>query len=153
MKALLMLLLVCSVANAEIPVKAVESTKPTIQQLKQEYENLDPALRCEVIYDPNLIINIGTYSIFQVVTYVGCGGGNHSESYGILTTFSQGKWNVVDISEVGNDFNFSVVRISYANNILRLNGLKWSNTDPHCCPSVPFTYKYVIKNNRLNPIN
>jgi hypothetical protein len=153
MKALLLLLLVSSFAQAEVPIKAIESTIPTIQQIKTESEKVDPDLLCDIVYYPNLIIELGDNMVFRVIAYVGCGGGNHSESYGILTKRTNDDWSVVDVSEVGSDFVFIVNKLRWSKDILYLDGLKWGKVDPHCCPSVPYTYKYNISNDRLVPIN
>ncbi|MGZ8924552.1 MAG: hypothetical protein ACXW2E_01585 [Nitrososphaeraceae archaeon] len=88
-------------------------------------------------------------SVVQLVTLIGCAGGNHYESYLILATNNK-NWIITDMILIGSDKDFSVEKLIVINKKrLLLNGRRWSYTDPHCCPSIKSYKKISIENNKF----
>ena len=68
-----------------------------------------------------------------------CGGGNKHGQYFLIS--QNGKCDVVTKPEIG-DMAF-IADSMYANeNIVTLKGIKWADSDPHCCPSAEGTLDY-----------
>lgn len=152
----IVLLMVNPYVWADIPTEAIAATQGTIRQIKNDLEAVDITMPCDVQYNSKLELSASLTMAVRVVTFSGCGGGNHYTQYAILVSKPiNGGWTVVDTIEAGNDFQFSANALSYTKNnkVLTINGLTWAKQDAHCCPSVPLKYKYNLNRNRLDPIN
>lgn len=152
----IMLLMANPCVWADIPMDAVDATQGTIRQIKNELESVDVTMPCDVQYNSKLELSVSLTMAVRVITFSGCGGGNHYTQYAILVNRPiNGIWNVVDTTEVGNDFQFSANTLSHtkSNKVLIIHGLTWGKQDAHCCPSVPLKYKYNLAHNRLESIN
>lgn len=70
-----------------------------------------------------------------------CGGGNKHGQYFLISR--NGKCDVVTKPAIG-DMAF-IADSMYANeNVVTLNGTKWADSDPHCCPSSEGTLDYNV---------
>lgn len=70
-----------------------------------------------------------------------CSGGNKHGQYFIISR--NGKCDAVTKPEIG-DMAFIADSMFADNDVVTLNGIKWGDNDPHCCPSSEGTLEYNV---------
>lgn len=70
-----------------------------------------------------------------------CGGGNHVEYWAVEYT----DLKVIDVERIGGGYIFEPSSAVFDSDVLwHVDGKGWSTDDPHCCPSVSVTRRYIV---------
>ncbi len=139
------------------PAYAVQPAKVVIDQHIYQMVTLAEApiegikgVDCDVSKDP--MIALPNHQVVELVTLIGCGGGNHYETFLILTSNHSNKWVVDDTIQVGSDHDLAVESIRLSDKTIVLEGHELLEGDGHCCPSGARMDLYQVVNDKLAPL-
>ncbi|MCK9369687.1 hypothetical protein M0R04_07245 [Candidatus Dojkabacteria bacterium] len=105
---------------------------------------------CDITKDPIIILPTG--HIIDLVTLVGCGGGNHYETFLLLASKHPNGWVIDDTIQVGSDHTLAVDFVRISDKVVVLEGHELLEEDAHCCPSGARMDLYQVLNNKLVPL-
>lgn len=137
-----------STAKAGKPFGTIESIINQrinqIAEVKNEPIEGIVGVDCEVT--PDGIIKTNDDAVIELVTFAGCGGGNHYETYLIVASSIRG---IIDVLQVGEDHTFSAEFIKISGQIIEVHGHLFLPTDAHCCPTGTKKYEYAVIKNHI----
>lgn len=143
------MLLISSVALSATKEETIllKAAQISFETITNDYKNQYQSSPCE----ENLLFvkNLDTTHAIITKTLVGCGGGNHFETYAVIVQKHGIDWFASDIKQVGDD-QFVIENMKKYGKFVIFLGLEHYYSDPQCCPTQQVEHVWHFDKDKLS---